>query len=63
LKTYSDNAGVFHFGFDRAKLHGVFEEAGFENVRDTDAAVVVKPAGNGETMRFSVFLMTGRKRA
>ena len=60
---HGDNAGVFHFGFDRAKLRWVFAEAGFENVRDMDAAEVVKPANNGGMRRFSVFLMTGRKRA
>jgi 2-polyprenyl-3-methyl-5-hydroxy-6-metoxy-1,4-benzoquinol methylase len=60
---HRDNAGVFHFGFDRVALRGFIIEAGFDNVRDTDAAEVVKPAQNGEMKRFTVFLMIGQKRA
>jgi ubiquinone/menaquinone biosynthesis C-methylase UbiE len=58
-----DNTGVFHFGFDRADLHKVFKEAGFDDVRSMTAAEVVKPSINGEMRRFSVFLMIGRKRS
>ncbi len=60
---HNDNTGVFHFGFDRTALRRIFTEAGFDNVRDTDAAEVVKPGINGEMRRFTVFLMTGRKRS
>ncbi len=60
---HDDNTGIFHFGFDRAALHKVFTEAGFDNVRDIDAAEVVKPGSNGETRRFSVFLMTAQKKS
>ena len=35
--------GVFHCGFERAALRDVFVAAGFEDVRATDAAEVVKP--------------------
>jgi ubiquinone/menaquinone biosynthesis C-methylase UbiE len=58
-----DNTGVFHCGFDRATLRKIFMEAGFDNVRDINAAEVVKPRTNGELQRFTVFLMTGRKRS
>lgn len=60
---HEDNTGVFHFGFDRAILHKVFVEAEFGDVQDMDAAEVVKPSISGEMRRFSVFLMTGRKRS
>jgi len=60
---HKDNEGVFHFGFDRVDLRGIFTEAGFDNVRDTDAAEVVKPAHNGGMRRFTVFLMIGQKTA
>lgn len=60
---HKDNEGVFHFGFDRVALRGFITESGFDNVRDTDAAEVVKPAQNGEMRRFTVFLMIGQKRA
>jgi len=60
---HDDNTGVFHFGFDRAALREVFERAGFEHVEASDAAEVVKPGRSGEARRFTVFLMTGTKRA
>ena len=60
---HDDNTGVFHFGFARAALREVFEQAGFEHVEATDAAEMVKPGRNGEARRFTVFLMTGTRRA
>ena len=60
-KFHDDNTGVFHFGFDRKDLRTVFAEAGFDDVRDTDAAQVVKPGIDGEMGRFTVFLMTGQR--
>jgi len=59
---HEDNTGVFHFGFDRAALRKVFNESGFDNVRDIVAAEVVKPGINGEIRPFSVFIMIGQKR-
>ena len=59
---HDDNTGVFHFGFDRNAMRTFFVEAGFENVLDIDAAEMVKPTASGEKRRFTVFLMTGRKR-
>jgi ubiquinone/menaquinone biosynthesis C-methylase UbiE len=59
---HSDNQGVFHFGFDRPALRGVFAAAGFEDVRDTTAAEVTKPTREGQLRRFTIFLMTGRKK-
>jgi ubiquinone/menaquinone biosynthesis C-methylase UbiE len=59
---HSDNQGVFHFGFDRADLRQAFAAAGFEDVRDTTAAEVTKPTRTGELRRFTIFLMTGRKK-
>lgn len=53
--------GVFHNGFDRCVLKGIFERAGFTGVRNRTAAIVQKPAPDGETRTFTVFLMTGRK--
>ncbi len=60
-RFHDDNDGVFHFGFDRAALRAAFMEAGFGAVRDRTAAEVAKPGPDGETRRFTVFLMTGRK--
>lgn len=60
---HDNNDGIFHFGFDRAELRGTFIEAGFEDIRDRTAAEIIKPAPDGGTRLFTVFLMTGRKRA
>lgn len=62
-RFHDNNTGVFHCGFDRTTLRKVFTEAGFENIQDTVAAEIVKPAGNGEMRRFTIFLMTGQKRS
>lgn len=59
---HSDNTGVFHFGFDRTALRKIFINAGFDDVRDINAAEVMKPVSNGGLQRFTIFLMTGRKR-
>ena len=60
---HDDNTGVFHFGFDRNAMRTFFSEAGFVNVRDIDAAEMVKPTIHGEKRRFTVFLMTAQKRS
>jgi len=61
-KFHEDNTGVFHFGFDRASLQKAFQEAGFDDVQNMSAAVMVKPGVDGKIGRFSIFLITGRKR-
>jgi SAM-dependent methyltransferase len=60
---HDNNDGIFHFGFDRAALRGTFIEAGFEDIRVRTAAEILKPVPAGGTRLFTVFLMTGRKRA
>ena len=58
---HDDSKGVFHYGFERTALGNAIVEAGFGSVKFTTATEVVKPASNGETGRFSVFLMTALK--
>jgi len=53
-KFHEDHTGVFHHGFDREQLSGIFAEAGFANIRFRRAAEVEKPSG-----KFPVFLMIG----
>jgi 2-polyprenyl-3-methyl-5-hydroxy-6-metoxy-1,4-benzoquinol methylase len=60
---HENNDGVFHLGFERAKLRKAFVDAGFEDVRDLTAAEVEKPNPNGGMRSFSVFLLVGRKRS
>jgi hypothetical protein len=40
-----------------------FETAGFGSVRNRTAAMVSKPSPTGEMRTFTVFLMTGKKKA
>lgn len=60
-RFHSDNTGVFHFGFDRDMLHATFLKVGFEGIRTRTAPEVVKPAKEGKTRIFTVFLMVGSK--
>lgn len=60
---HGDNQdGVFHDGFDRKELRQMFTRAGFSDVRDRTATTVVKPVPGG-TRSFTIFLITGRKKA
>ncbi|MGD0820941.1 MAG: class I SAM-dependent methyltransferase [Desulfomonilia bacterium] len=60
-KFHGTNEGVFHFGFDRAKLRQVFMEAGFDAIRDRTATEVMKPTADGIKQLFTIFLMIGRE--
>jgi len=60
-KFHSNNDGIFHCGFDRAKLSKTFTEAGFNNVQDITAAEIEKETLNNEMRQFTVFLMVGKK--
>ena len=53
---HSDNAGVFHYGFNRKILENIAKEAGFKNISFTLAATINKPQAT-----FTVFLMTAVK--
>ena len=59
---HGDNDTVFHCGFDRVGLRRTMMEAGFDDIRDTTAANVMKPIADGGIRPFSVFLMTGWKK-
>ncbi len=62
-RFHEDKTGVFHSGFDRAVMRKYFSEAGFDNIKDTTAATIIKPVLNHGTRQFTVFLMTGQKKA
>ena len=53
---HSDNAGVFHYGFDRKMLENIAKEVGFKNIRFDLASTINKPQAT-----FTVFLMTASK--
>jgi ubiquinone/menaquinone biosynthesis C-methylase UbiE len=56
---HSDNTGVMHFGFDRAKLKELFAQAGFREIRDATASTVVREQ---EEKTYTVFLISGSKK-
>lgn len=58
---HDDNKGVLHFGFEREILKGLFEKAGFGDIRDVTAATVVKGIEGKPKREYPVFLITGRK--
>lgn len=59
---HENNAGVYHFGFDREELRRALADAGFQSIADSTAAEVTKPAADGQLRRFTVFLMSGWKK-
>jgi 2-polyprenyl-3-methyl-5-hydroxy-6-metoxy-1,4-benzoquinol methylase len=62
---HGDNRGVFHHGFERSHVKGMFEKAGFRNIRDATAAKIIKDVdveeGGGGAREFTVFLVSGQK--
>ena len=52
---HSDNAGVFHFGFDEKELCQVAEECGFKDVKFKNINTIKKPQ-----REFGVFLLTAK---
>ncbi|PKN19871.1 MAG: SAM-dependent methyltransferase [Deltaproteobacteria bacterium HGW-Deltaproteobacteria-6] len=60
-RFHPDNDGVFHFGFDREEMRRLFAQAGFHDIRVTQAAQVEKPVEDGAMRLFTIFLITGRQ--
>jgi 2-polyprenyl-3-methyl-5-hydroxy-6-metoxy-1,4-benzoquinol methylase len=58
---HGDNLGVFHFGFNRNDMRGLFEQQGLEDVRDRTAATVIKRTSDGSERAFTIFLVSGQK--
>ncbi len=58
---HSNNDGVFHFGFDREALRRTFAEAGFKDIRMSQAAQIEKTVQDGKRRLFTIFLITGLK--
>ncbi|HPA71780.1 MAG TPA: class I SAM-dependent methyltransferase [Spirochaetota bacterium] len=57
---HSDNAGVEHFGFDRAELVRLVEAAGFSDV-GCDIIHTVKRERDGVMRGYDIFLLTGTR--
>lgn len=57
---HGDNTGVFHLGFDRARLRELLLAAGFVDVRATTATTVRKEVEGQGPRDFPIFLITAR---
>lgn len=57
---HGDNTGVFHLGFDRAKLRELLLATGFSSVSDSTAASVHKEV-DGQPLEFPIFLIVANK--
>lgn len=58
---HSDSTGVAHLGFERLELKAMLFDAGFSDIRDTTAAVIVKGDVGALRREYPVFLITARK--
>ncbi|MDD5170615.1 MAG: class I SAM-dependent methyltransferase [Syntrophales bacterium] len=58
---HGENQAAFHPGFERSHMKDMFEKAGFQHIRDSAAARIIKDIEEGVSREFSVFLVTGRK--
>ena len=58
---HPDNAGVFHFGFDRNKVKDLLREAGFHDTRDLTATTMMRDVAGGGEREFSIFLISAKK--
>jgi 2-polyprenyl-3-methyl-5-hydroxy-6-metoxy-1,4-benzoquinol methylase len=58
---HKDGAGVFHSGFERAYLRGLYENAGLPEIRDITAATVTRNSEGKGRREFTVFLIIGKK--
>ncbi|MEN6324873.1 MAG: class I SAM-dependent methyltransferase [Syntrophomonas sp.] len=58
----NNNEGVFHFGFDREAMRRTLIEVGFDNIEFRTAAEIVRLIPGG-IRPFTIFLVTGQKRA
>jgi cyclopropane fatty-acyl-phospholipid synthase-like methyltransferase len=58
---HADNTGVFHSGFDREALSGLFAGTGFKATSVRTASTVTRPCADGAVRTFTIFLITGHK--
>jgi ubiquinone/menaquinone biosynthesis C-methylase UbiE len=59
---HGDNTGVFHLGFDRAKLRELLLATGFAEISDCTATTVRKEIEGQGTREFPIFLIVARKK-
>ena len=57
---HSDSTGVYHHGLDREEVCRWLQDAGFVDATAREAYRIVRPAADGKTREYPVFLVTGR---
>jgi tRNA (cmo5U34)-methyltransferase len=57
---HPDRTGVFHYGLDRNRVRGGWQDAGFVNTSSREAHRIARPAADGILHEYTVFLATGR---
>jgi ubiquinone/menaquinone biosynthesis C-methylase UbiE len=57
---HADRTGVFHFGFDRARLKQLLQQSGFRDVSDRTASTIVREGAESGRKEFSVFLICAK---
>jgi trans-aconitate methyltransferase len=60
---HGEAQGVAHHGFERAEVERWLRSAGLEEIAIDTAHVMHKPAADGRTREYPIFLATARKRA
>ncbi|MCP4198570.1 MAG: hypothetical protein GY762_15600 [Proteobacteria bacterium] len=58
---HGDNKGVCHFGFDRAKIAEIVEDAGFRIQTVQTVHTITKTVPQNETRDYPVFLLVAQK--
>jgi ubiquinone/menaquinone biosynthesis C-methylase UbiE len=58
---HSDTKGVAHFGFDRGEIGNMLNNAGFTDIRDVTASVIVKETEDTVRREYPVFLVIANK--
>lgn len=58
---HNDSTGVAHLGFERRDMESMLADAGFSDIRDTTAAVIVKEGVGVLRHEYPVFLVTARE--
>ena len=58
---HSNTTGVAHFGFDRREVRTMLGNAGFEDIREVTASVIVKDSDSEARREYPVFLMIRTK--
>ncbi len=58
---HKDSTGVFHSGFERTRLKGLYENIGLHEIRDLTAAIVARNSDGRDGQSFTVFLIIGKR--